>query len=732
MLPSNLSLVTMAPQGSSPIRDAIFISYRRNDTRGSSGRLYDWLCIAFGKEKVFRDVASIGVGRWRDKIDAALAQSAVCVAVVGQRWANAENLLRLHESQDLVRHELITALGDVAITLVPTLVEDATLPSIKQLPAELQSLFEIWNARTISESGWTDDTRRLIGEIANATRLPVVATFDELLLAQQRLAAQEQQRYLQAEQIEALNRTIEELRTKLAEAPTAQRAVLTAAFAELGRGESLQAEDAFEREYKVQTLAETHGGSERANSARNVANLAVLRDVRKAALFYRHALDADPDDADTARLLGTVLITLGDLAGAQAAISDALRLAQVQKKLWTEMAARGALGDIAMAIGDLAAAMKEYESVHQLAEARASHERSDNGLQHYLSVSQFKIGEVLLAKGQGSAAFHAFCKSLTICEALVASNPTNTRWLRDSAVVREKIGDVHFANGKSPEALNAFRSSLEIREALVAFDRTNNEWQYDLAVSYIKMSDFFVAHKRNAAALAFANKGLAITGALVNLDPANTEWQRGLSAGHTKAGNLLSEQGGGKFAIDVLRKGLAIAEALVERDPANAVWQRELSVSHFEIGEALLSQDNALGALPAFRSGAAIAAALAARNSANTMWQSDLSTAHEKLAVVLAELGECASALDALRSSLSIRSALVAHDPGNVKWALSLVVSCAKLGSLSLMLSNQERRAYLERGATLLAAIKAAGRLMPNQDWTAWFADRLNELPPKN
>ena len=66
-----------------PVRDRIFISYRRDDARGASGRLYDWLRIAFGREHVFRDVASIGVGRWRDKIDAALAQSAVCVAVIG-------------------------------------------------------------------------------------------------------------------------------------------------------------------------------------------------------------------------------------------------------------------------------------------------------------------------------------------------------------------------------------------------------------------------------------------------------------------------------------------------------------------------------------------------------------------------------------------------------------------------------------------------------------------------
>jgi len=91
--------------------DCLFISDCRDDARGASGRLYDWLRIAFGRERVFRDVSSIGVGAWRRKIDAALARSIACLAVIGPRWANADNLPRLHDSADLVRHELAQALA---------------------------------------------------------------------------------------------------------------------------------------------------------------------------------------------------------------------------------------------------------------------------------------------------------------------------------------------------------------------------------------------------------------------------------------------------------------------------------------------------------------------------------------------------------------------------------------------------------------------------------------------
>ena len=46
-------------------RNMIFISYRRDDSRGASGRVWDWLRIGFGPDRVFRDVASIGAGNVR-------------------------------------------------------------------------------------------------------------------------------------------------------------------------------------------------------------------------------------------------------------------------------------------------------------------------------------------------------------------------------------------------------------------------------------------------------------------------------------------------------------------------------------------------------------------------------------------------------------------------------------------------------------------------------------------
>lgn len=240
-------------------RDRIFISYRRDDARGASGRLFDWLRIAYGGDRVFRDVYSIGVGKWRDKIGEALERSAVCIAVIGPRWADAENLPRLHDGSDMVRHELQTALACGEITVVPTLVEGAPIPDRSQLPAPLRPLFDDWNARPVSEGGWEDDTRRLIEEIAEVSGLRVHADLASLLhnagAVKERIAEMQQDREIQAGQIRALNETVRALERRLAEAPDNERLGLADAFGALARGDMLAAEEAFEREYASQALA---------------------------------------------------------------------------------------------------------------------------------------------------------------------------------------------------------------------------------------------------------------------------------------------------------------------------------------------------------------------------------------------------------------------------------------------------------------------------------------------
>ena len=525
------------------MRDQIFISYRRDDARGASGRLYDWLRIAFGRDRVFRDVYSIGIGNWRAKIDAALVRSSVFVAVIGPRWVNADNLARLHDESDMVRYEVLRALADNEVTLVPTLVEGGVLPEADILPAELRPMFALWNARQVSEDGWETDIRRLIAEIAEATHFPVDADLDRLLSFPGATHQRMVQSSLRTDQIDALYQTIDELTRKLAEASPLERPERAAAIDSLARGDSLAAEKLFENDYVRQSRVANDSRQRTAEAARSVANLALLRDVSKAVSFYRKALEADPDHGETARLLGYALMLAGDVTEAKAAMSRSLDACVARRDSWGEMAAR---------IG---------------------------------------LGNVLVAQGDGPGALATYRESLALGEALAARDPANPLWQRDLSVSHQKIGDVLVAQEDGPGALAAYRKSLAISEALAARDPANTQWQRDLSVSHNKIGNVYVAQGDEPGALAAYRKDLAIAEALAARDPANTEWQRDLSVSHNKIGNVLVAQGDGPGALAAYRKGLAIREALAAGDPANAQAQVDVAVSCANLGLINYGQD---------------------------------------------------------------------------------------------------------------------------------------------
>jgi hypothetical protein len=76
----------------------------REDAHGASGPVWDELRIVVCRERMFRAVASIGAGKWRQKKEQALAASKACVAVIGRRWADATNLPRLQDPPACGRH----------------------------------------------------------------------------------------------------------------------------------------------------------------------------------------------------------------------------------------------------------------------------------------------------------------------------------------------------------------------------------------------------------------------------------------------------------------------------------------------------------------------------------------------------------------------------------------------------------------------------------------------------
>jgi hypothetical protein len=122
---------------------AIFISYRRDDTEGYAGRLFQDLRERFGKDSVFMDVAGIEPGRdFRRVIEQQVASCGVLLAVIGKSWltvVDQQGQRRLDDAYDFVRLETASALKR-DIPVIPVLVQQAEMPRPEQLPEDLKDL----------------------------------------------------------------------------------------------------------------------------------------------------------------------------------------------------------------------------------------------------------------------------------------------------------------------------------------------------------------------------------------------------------------------------------------------------------------------------------------------------------------------------------------------------------------------------------------------------------------
>jgi len=135
----------------------IFISYRREDSAPSAGRLCDRLGAEFGADQVFIDVDDIPPGAdFSAHIGAKIGSCDALIAVIGKQWLNA----RLSDPNDLVSREIALALQR-GILVIPVLVEGATMPKAADLRHDLKALAQR-NAVTISDQDFHGDTVKLI------------------------------------------------------------------------------------------------------------------------------------------------------------------------------------------------------------------------------------------------------------------------------------------------------------------------------------------------------------------------------------------------------------------------------------------------------------------------------------------------------------------------------------------------------------------------------------------
>jgi hypothetical protein len=116
----------------------IFISYRRNESAGHAGRLFDRLTARFGEDRVFMDVDTLNPSEhFATRIEKAIATADVMLVLIGPTWAAQAD--RLARPDDFIHREILAALR-VECRLVPVCLDGAAMPDVAALPEDLRPL----------------------------------------------------------------------------------------------------------------------------------------------------------------------------------------------------------------------------------------------------------------------------------------------------------------------------------------------------------------------------------------------------------------------------------------------------------------------------------------------------------------------------------------------------------------------------------------------------------------
>ena len=153
-----------------PPKGRIFISYRRVDSEGYAGRIYDRLAPHFGADAIFMDVDDIPAGVDFVKfLENEVRSCDVLIALMGRQWLNVKDEhgnRRLDDPKDFVRIEIETALKR-DIRVIPVLLGGTEMPQVADLPENLQTITRR-NGLPIFHHSFHADTNRLIKNLEDA------------------------------------------------------------------------------------------------------------------------------------------------------------------------------------------------------------------------------------------------------------------------------------------------------------------------------------------------------------------------------------------------------------------------------------------------------------------------------------------------------------------------------------------------------------------------------------
>jgi hypothetical protein len=150
----------------------VFVNYRRAETKHVAGRLRDQITARLGEDSVFVDVEDIEPGLdYVTAIDTAVGSCHVMLVLIGEGWLehpDEQGLRRIDDPSDRLRIEIEAGLRN-RTRVIPVLVDSASMPKAKDLPAPLVPLARHQAIRVRHES-FRSDVDHLVTTVERVSR----------------------------------------------------------------------------------------------------------------------------------------------------------------------------------------------------------------------------------------------------------------------------------------------------------------------------------------------------------------------------------------------------------------------------------------------------------------------------------------------------------------------------------------------------------------------------------
>ena len=177
------------------------------------------------------------------------------------------------------------------------------------------------------------------------------------------------------------------------------------------------------------------------------------------------------------------------------------------------------------ALGDTNKERSRADEAYRLLAGLAAAKPDDPNYQFALAAAYDEVGNVQVAQGDLAGALKSYRDSLAIRQRSAQSDPGNADWQRVLSVSYNKVGNVQVEQGDLAAALKSYRDSLAITERLAQTDPGNAGWQHDLSVSHGNVGNVELVQGDLAGALKSYRDSLAIVERLAQSDPGNADWQ---------------------------------------------------------------------------------------------------------------------------------------------------------------------------------------------------------------